>query len=80
MTLSITATAQPAYTTVDGGTPAACMSLMPANPTLITAETNPQSLGRRLDMVAAYTQEDFLKSLDRLHDERLITLKLVYTI
>ena len=31
-------------------------------------------------MVAAYTQEDFLESLDRLHDERLITLKLVYTI
>ena len=35
---------------------------------------------RRLDMIAAYTQEEFLESLDRLHDERLITLKLVYTI
>ena len=31
-------------------------------------------------MIAAYTQEEFLESLDRLHDERLITLKLVYTI
>ena len=31
-------------------------------------------------MTAAFTQEEFLKSLDRLHDLRLITLKLVYTI
>lgn len=28
----------------------------------------------------AFTQEEFLNSLDRLHDQRLITLKLVYTI
>ena len=31
-------------------------------------------------MVVAYTQKEFLESLDRLHDLRLITLKLVYTI
>ena len=31
-------------------------------------------------MYAAFTQEEFLNSLDRLHDLRLITLKLVYTI
>lgn len=31
-------------------------------------------------LYAAFTQEEFLCSLDRLHDQRLITLKLVYTI
>ena len=31
-------------------------------------------------LYAAFTQEEFLSSLDRLHDQRLITLKLVYTI
>lgn len=31
-------------------------------------------------LYAAFTQEEFLNSLDRLHDQRLITLKLVYTI
>lgn len=31
-------------------------------------------------MIAAYTQDDFLESLERLHDTRLIALKLVYTI
>lgn len=31
-------------------------------------------------MIAAYSQEEFLDSLNRLHDLRLITLKLVYTI
>ena len=31
-------------------------------------------------LYAAYTQEEFLNSLDRLHDQRLVTLKLVYTI
>jgi hypothetical protein len=30
--------------------------------------------------VAAFTQEEFLKSLQRLRDPRLIALKLVYTI
>lgn len=31
-------------------------------------------------MIAAYTQEEFLESLDRLHDARLVALKLAYTI
>lgn len=31
-------------------------------------------------LYAAFTQEEFLNSLDRLRDQRLITLKLVYTI
>lgn len=31
-------------------------------------------------LYAAFTQEEFLNSLDRFHDQRLITLKLVYTI
>ena len=31
-------------------------------------------------LYAAFTQEEFLNSIDRLHDQRLITLKLVYTI